>query len=192
VQTNPTKYRSIGVGFGTIVREQGVPGLFRGWLPTLMGYSAQGAFKFGLYEYFKKWVHQGVLVAARSLSLEDFFFPRSLGRRRRRRSNNSHPFSPTPPLLLQHHTPFQTPPHLPTKPTNPQKNRTYADAAGAEAAAKYQTPLFLAASASAEFFADAALSPFEAVKVAVQTRPGFAKGLSDGLPKLVAAEGMGT
>lgn len=56
MQTNPTKYRSIGVGFGTIVREQGLPGLFRGWLPTLMGYSAQGAFKFGLYEYFKKWV----------------------------------------------------------------------------------------------------------------------------------------
>ena len=54
VQTNPTKYRSIGTGFSTIVREQGLPGLFRGWLPTLLGYSAQGAFKFGLYEYFKK------------------------------------------------------------------------------------------------------------------------------------------
>jgi len=54
VQTNPTKYRSIAGGFGTIVREQGAAGLFRGWLPTLLGYSAQGAFKFGLYEYFKK------------------------------------------------------------------------------------------------------------------------------------------
>lgn len=54
MQTNPGKYRSIGTGFGTIVREQGVAGLFRGWLPTLLGYSAQGAFKFGLYEYFKK------------------------------------------------------------------------------------------------------------------------------------------
>ena len=67
-----------------------------------------------------------------------------------------------------------------------------ADAAGAETAAKFQTPLFLAASASAEFFADAALAPFEAVKVAVQTRPGFAKGLFDGMPKLVQAEGAGT
>ncbi len=41
-------------GFRTIVGEQGVTGLFRGWVPTLLGYSAQGACKFGLYEYFKK------------------------------------------------------------------------------------------------------------------------------------------
>jgi solute carrier family 25 phosphate transporter 3 len=41
-------------GFRTIVAEQGVAGLFRGWVPTLLGYSAQGACKFGLYEYFKK------------------------------------------------------------------------------------------------------------------------------------------
>jgi len=37
--------------------------------------------------------------------------------------------------------------------------------AGAETAANYQTPLFLAASASAEFFADIGLCPLEAVKV---------------------------
>lgn len=29
-------------------------------------------------------------------------------------------------------------------------------------------------------------------QVAVQTRPGFAKGLSDGMPKLIQAEGVGT
>ena len=29
------------------------------------------------------------------------------------------------------------------------------------------------------------------VKVAVQTRPGFAKGLTDGMPKLIATEGAG-
>lgn len=39
--------------------------------------------------------------------------------------------------------------------------------AGAETAAKYQTPLFLAASASAEFIADVGLCPLEAVKVQV-------------------------
>ncbi len=43
--------------------------------------------------------------------------------------------------------------------------RTYADMAGEELVAKYQTIIFLAGSASAEFFADMALSPFEAVKV---------------------------
>lgn len=89
------------------------------------------------------------------------------------------------PLPHHHHH------HLNTNTTN-NTNRTYADAAGAETAAKYQTPIFLAASASAEFFADMALAPFEAVKVAVQTRPGFAKGLFDGMPKLVQAEGAGT
>jgi hypothetical protein len=29
------------------------------------------------------------------------------------------------------------------------------------------------------------------VQVAVQTRPGFAKGLSDGMPKLIADGGVG-
>lgn len=46
---------------------------------------------------------------------------------------------------------------------------------GEEAMKNYGTLVYLAGSASAEFFADIALSPFEAVKVAVQTRPGFAK-----------------
>lgn len=70
-------------------------------------------------------------------------------------------------------------------------NRTYADAVGPENAAKYQTLVFLAGSASAEFFADVGLCPFEAVKVKVQTVPGFARGLSDGMPKFIATEGVG-
>jgi solute carrier family 25 phosphate transporter 3 len=37
--------------------------------------------------------------------------------------------------------------------------------------------------------ADVALCPFEAVKVRVQTQPGFARGLSDGLPKFIRSEG---
>jgi hypothetical protein len=48
MQTDPAKYKSIRTGFGTILKEQGAAGLMRGWLPTLLGYSAQGAFKFGL------------------------------------------------------------------------------------------------------------------------------------------------
>jgi solute carrier family 25 phosphate transporter 3 len=47
-------FLSSATGFRTIVAEQGAAGLFRGWVPTLLGYSAQGACKFGLYEYFKK------------------------------------------------------------------------------------------------------------------------------------------
>ena len=54
MQTDPTKYPSIGRGFAITVKEQGLAGLVRGWSPTLVGYSIQGAGKFGLYEYFKK------------------------------------------------------------------------------------------------------------------------------------------
>ena len=86
----------------TISAESGQAGLWKGWLPTAIGYSAQGAFKFGLYEYFK-----------------DF----------------------------------------------------YANLAGEENAAKYKGLIYLAGSASAEFFADIALSPMEMVKVKVQTSP---------------------
>lgn len=122
MQTDPAKYRGIFQGFGVIVKENGLFGLYNGWLPTLIGYSAQGLFKFGLYEYFKK---------------------------------------------------------------------TYADAVGDEFFNKYKTVIYLAGSASAEFFADIALCPFEAVKVRVQTIPGFANGLFDGMPKVISQEGVG-
>ncbi|XP_022739450.1 mitochondrial phosphate carrier protein 3, mitochondrial-like [Durio zibethinus] len=120
MQIDPAKYKSISSGFGVLLKEQGVRGFFRGWVPTLLGYSAQGACKFGFYEFFKKY---------------------------------------------------------------------YSDLAGPEYFAKYKTLIYLAGSASAEVIADVALCPFEAVKVRVQTQPGFARGLSDGLPKFVKSEG---
>ncbi|XP_065017101.1 mitochondrial phosphate carrier protein 3, mitochondrial-like isoform X2 [Musa acuminata AAA Group] len=120
MQIDPAKYKSISSGFGVLLKEQGFRGFFRGWVPTLLGYSAQGACKFGFYEYFKKY---------------------------------------------------------------------YSDIAGPEFASKYKTLIYLAGSASAEVIADVALCPFEAVKVRVQTQPGFARGLSDGLPRFVKSEG---
>ncbi|PKA55437.1 Mitochondrial phosphate carrier protein 3, mitochondrial [Apostasia shenzhenica] len=120
MQINPAVYRSISSGFGILLKEQGVKGFFRGWVPTLLGYSAQGACKFGFYEFFKKY---------------------------------------------------------------------YSDIAGPENAAKYKTLIYLAGSASAELIADVALCPMEAVKVRVQTQPGFARGLTDGFPKFLKAEG---
>lgn len=55
---------------------------------------------------------------------------------------------------------------------------------------KYKTLLYLTASASAEFIADIALCPFEAVKVRIQTTiPPFAKGTFDGISKVTAKEG---
>ena len=54
----------------------------------------------------------------------------------------------------------------------------------------FRTSLYLAASASAEFFADIALAPMEAVKVRIQTQPGWANTLREGAPKLMAEEGI--
>ncbi len=108
--------------WGHIYRTEGLRGIFTGWGPTFLGYSAQGAFKYGWYEYFKK---------------------------------------------------------------------TYSDLAGPEAAYKYKTALYLSASASAEFLADIALCPFEAIKVRMQaTIPAQYTGTMDGLRKIVGAEGV--
>ncbi|XP_021844685.1 mitochondrial phosphate carrier protein 3, mitochondrial isoform X2 [Spinacia oleracea] len=119
---DPVKYKSISSGFGIFLKEQGARNFFRGWVPTLLGCSAQGACKFGFYEFFKKY---------------------------------------------------------------------YADIAGPEYAAKYKTLIYLAGSVSAELIADIALFPMEVVKVRLQTQPGFARGLSDGLPKFIKSGGIG-
>lgn len=66
----------------------------------------------------------------------------------------------------------------------------YSNMLGEENTYLYRTSLYLAASASAEFFADIALAPMEAVKVRVQTSPGFANTLREGAPKLYALEGI--
>merc|ERR1712240_825017 len=56
----------------------------------------------------------------------------------------------------------------------------------------YRTSLYLAASASAEFFADIALSPMESAKVRIQTSPvgTFPTTLRGAVPKIYAAEGL--
>ena len=47
------KYKGIVPGFATIIREEGRSGVWKGFGPTLLGYTAQGAFKYGFYEFFK-------------------------------------------------------------------------------------------------------------------------------------------
>jgi len=69
--------------------------------------------------------------------------------------------------------------------------KVYAGYLGEENAYTYRTSLYLAASASAEFFADIMLCPMEAVKVRVQTKPGWANNLREGVPKMFAEEGIG-
>ncbi|OAF66659.1 hypothetical protein A3Q56_05621 [Intoshia linei] len=66
----------------------------------------------------------------------------------------------------------------------------YSSILGEEKSYVYRTSLYLASSASAEFFADILLCPMEAVKVRIQTMPGFATTLREGFPKLIRAEGV--
>ncbi|BGP30533.1 Cu/Pi carrier [Rhodotorula toruloides] len=123
-QVDKNIYKSNMDGWKKIhATEGGIRGLYTGVGPTLIGYSMQGAAKYGFYEYFKKF---------------------------------------------------------------------YSDLAGAENAVKYKDAIYLAGSASAEFFADMALVPMETVKVRMQTTfPPFATSAVSGLNKVVAAEGSG-
>ena len=68
--------------------------------------------------------------------------------------------------------------------------KLYTDVVGEENALRYKTVLYLTASASAEFLADIALCPLEAVKVRMQTTiPPFASGTFDGISKITEKEG---
>merc|ERR1712193_405913 len=67
----------------------------------------------------------------------------------------------------------------------------YGGLMGEENAYLYRTTLYLVASASAEFFADMALAPMEAVKVRIQTSD-YSSTLRDCFPRMKAEEGTGT
>jgi len=53
MQTNPGKYKGLVPGLKTIIAEEGSHAIWKGWAPTLIGYSMQGFCKFGFYEIFK-------------------------------------------------------------------------------------------------------------------------------------------
>jgi solute carrier family 25 phosphate transporter 3 len=53
MQVNPAKYKGLASGLRTLVAEEGSTGIWKGFGPTLVGYSLQGMFKYGLYEVFK-------------------------------------------------------------------------------------------------------------------------------------------
>lgn len=53
LQVDPGKYKSIFRGFAVSIKEGGIRNIVKGWAPTCIGYSLQGAFKFAGYEYFK-------------------------------------------------------------------------------------------------------------------------------------------
>ena len=98
MQVSPEKYPNLLKGARTVLAEEGWAGLIKGWGPTAVGYSLQGAGKFGFYEVFKD---------------------------------------------------------------------AYSTMVGEEKAYQYRSIVYVAASGSAEFFADIMLCPFEMVKVRV-------------------------
>lgn len=53
MQVNPSKYKGLVPSLKLLSAEQGSTGLWKGFGPTLVGYSLQGMFKYGLYEVFK-------------------------------------------------------------------------------------------------------------------------------------------
>ncbi|KAJ5884907.1 mitochondrial phosphate carrier protein [Penicillium taxi] len=54
LQVDSKLYKSNIQAFTKIRTVEGIRGVFTGWSPTFFGYSAQGAFKYGGYEFFKK------------------------------------------------------------------------------------------------------------------------------------------
>jgi solute carrier family 25 phosphate transporter 3 len=83
MQVDPAKYKGLIGSIKTIAAEEGSSALFKGWLPTLIGYSLQGCFKFGLYEFFKDYYstlagekaaydYRGFIYLAGSASAEVF------------------------------------------------------------------------------------------------------------------------
>lgn len=68
----------------------------------------------------------------------------------------------------------------------------YSKAVSEETAYIYRTGLYLAAAASAEFVADIFLAPLEAVKVRIQTTPGYTSQMSKAMPHMLSTEGFGT
>lgn len=123
LQVNPTLYKSNLDGWKSIIGNEGLRKVFTGIGATFIGYSLQGAGKYGGYEYFKH------------------FYTNNL--------------------------------------VNP------------ELAKRHLTSVYLAASATAEFFADILLCPFEAIKVRQQTTiPPFCNNVFQGLSKVYSLEGL--
>ncbi|KAF8075022.1 mitochondrial carrier protein [Lyophyllum atratum] len=53
MQVNPNKYKGLVPSVKLLIKEEGATGIWKGFGPTFVGYSAQGMFKYGLYEVFK-------------------------------------------------------------------------------------------------------------------------------------------
>ncbi|KAL0781666.1 hypothetical protein CaCOL14_003001 [Colletotrichum acutatum] len=72
-QIDSKLYRGNFQAWGMIFRKEGLRGIMTGWGPTFWGYSAQGACKYGFYEYFKKVRKSPSMLNLSSQSVERSF-----------------------------------------------------------------------------------------------------------------------
>lgn len=172
---DPVKYKSIFNGFSVTLREDGVRGLGKGWAPTFIGYSMQGLCKFGFYEVFKSLYND--MLGEVSLYIWDT-----------NKTENEMELiwvckdcSKTVNLIyFSISVCDRSPANLCCLVWSGEQENAYL----------WRTSVYLAASASAEFFADIALAPMEACKVRIQTQPGYANTLRECAPKMHAEEGL--
>lgn len=69
--------------------------------------------------------------------------------------------------------------------------KRFIDLAGSpENATAHRTAIYLTASATAEFFADIALSPLEATRIRLVSQRGYARGLASGFLRMAREEGL--
>lgn len=69
--------------------------------------------------------------------------------------------------------------------------KQWIDQLGLETASQNRTAIYLASSATAEFFADIALCPLEATRIRLVSEPTYANGLIGGFSKMLKNEGIG-
>ncbi|KAH7153272.1 mitochondrial carrier domain-containing protein [Dactylonectria macrodidyma] len=69
--------------------------------------------------------------------------------------------------------------------------KQWIDYLGYETASQNRTAVYLASSATAEFFADIALCPLEATRIRLVSEPTYANGLIGGFSKMLKNEGVG-
>uniref|UniRef100_A0A7S1VS03 Uncharacterized protein n=2 Tax=Grammatophora oceanica TaxID=210454 RepID=A0A7S1VS03_9STRA len=68
VQTNPSKYPTVGGSFQKVLEEEGLSSFFTGWVPTLLGNFATGALLYALTEFIRRTLTEA--AGADALTLE--------------------------------------------------------------------------------------------------------------------------
>ena len=78
MQVDPDKFKGLISGTRVVMSEGGMGALTKGWVPTFIGYSLQGAGKFGFYEIFKD-LYSNMLGEEKSYQYRGFVYAAASG-----------------------------------------------------------------------------------------------------------------